>query len=424
MIGEIILKMKISKSQKERSGNTLLLVLHSLIIILYTCRALFLHYSIIHFEYYFSITLVFVYMILILPRINILIRNSKLFLIFFTYGIFCLLISIANNGLILSLMGFSSIFLNAFLWTYFSVFSKKKDYEILKKVFLICMFVNAIVAIYQFYIDASFFGIISGIYGDESIMEMDNITRRSVGFMGSPQSFSATIGVSLFVTYSLKKKHIKWPLIALFVFAGVLSNSRAFGIALILFLILVAIKLPIWKLLIITFGGIAAYIFASIVLNYGVFNIDTIVRTFDFSKWAAKSIYFSSFEGNGFLDCIIGRGYGLSGWNSNINSLSFDFSSTESYVTSILGEIGLIGLMIYIVWILSLLFKNKGNKVFLFMLIYIFINSCFTPAFCGFAFSYVAWFAIVNVSKFGENLERGDICCQKAQNLKLSRIYY
>ncbi len=391
--------MQTSKFNKKGNGNIILLVLHSLIIILYTCRALFSYYSISKLEYYLSFALMILYVFLILANFDTVFKMPKEFLLFFAIGLFCFIFSLITKGFTLAVMGFASLFLNLFLWINNQYFTNKYDFHILRSVFLTCMVINSIVSIYQFFIDASFFGIITGMYGDESIMGLNNVTRRTVGFMGSPQSFSASIGVSMFVAYTLPKKRLKWIIIILLSIGGLLSNSRAFGIALILFLIFILSKYPVWKIIAISIFGIFLYFVVSLVVGFRTFDFGVIMRTFNFSKWAASDIYFTSLSENNLLEWLFGKGYGLKGWNSNAGVLAFDFSSTESYAISVISQIGLIGLFAYFAWIIRMFIRNKKNKLFFFMLLYIVLDSCFTPALCGFAFSYVAWFAIIHMSK-------------------------
>ena len=387
-----------------------LLWIHCIIIVLYTCRAFFSYISITKLEYYLSIFLALSYFVIFLLKGFNKTKNSQIFLVFFVYGLLCFLVSSLTKGPLVSVMGLSSIFLNMFLWNNNDSYSNENNYLILRKVFLFCVSINAIVAIYQYFIDASFFGIVSGYYGDESIMSLTQVTRRAVGFMGSPQSFSAIMGVSLFITLTIQSKKIKIPLIILIIFAGLLSNSRAFGIALILFVVCMLTKMKFWEAFILFFLAIICYIFISVVIEVGSFSLTYISRNFDFSKLGAANIYFSSLRDNSLIEWIFGKGYGLEGWNTSVNSLSFDYSSTESYVISIISQMGLIAAIIYFIWIILLLKNNSKNKVFIFMIIYIFLDSCFTPSFCGYAFSYVAWFAIIYISKYGEqNLRRGTL---------------
>jgi len=183
-------------------------------------------------------------------------------------------------------------------------------------------------------------------------------------------------------------------------FAGLLSNSRAFGIALILFALCLLSKLSLWKSIILLILALVLYSLILIIADSGSPKIFYLARNFDFSNWAAANVYFSSLKNNSFFEWIFGKGYGLEGWNAVGGAISFDYSSTESYIISIISQMGLIAAFIYTLWIFSLIKKNSKNRIFVFMLIYIFLDSCFTPAFCGYAFSYVAWFAIVYISKF------------------------
>lgn len=233
---------------------------------------------------------------------------------------------------------------------------------------------------------------ITNRYGNEDIMSMDNVTRRTVGLMGSPQPFSAACGLSLFLASNYKNNnYIKWLFAVIILAGGLFSGSRAFGVFFIFWLFYLYLQLSKRHRLIIS--GILVPILIG--LGYYIYSLisdnATISRNFAYNEWAAADIFFSSFKGFFWYNYIFGNGFGLEGWNTSAGSLSFDYSSTESAFLSIVYQTGIINAVLFLLGYYIIYKKSNHSYLCKYLMIPMFINLCVTPAFIGFAYSYIAW---------------------------------
>lgn len=320
-------------------------------------------------------------------------------------GLFLIIISVLEKGVLLTGMGFASVYLNMMVWMFSVIPIENKDNYADKylTVFLIVMSVNAMVSLYQFFIDPSFFGMVTNRYGDESIMSKDNVTRRTVGLMGSPQPFSAACGLSLFIASGYKNKYIKWLFALVILAGGLFSGSRTFGVFFIFWLFYLYLqlsnkqKLTVTVLLVPIIIGLSFYIYGFI------FDNETILRNFAYNEWAAADIFFSSFKRFELIDFVFGKGFGLEGWSATSANLSFDYSSTESAFLSILYQTGTINALFFIISYFTIYKRSNRSYLCKYLMIPVFINLCVTPAFIGFAYSYIAWGVLMMIqsSKIG-----------------------
>lgn len=314
-------------------------------------------------------------------------------------GLFLLLPSLIEKGPLLTGMGFASVYLNMLIWMYSVIPIEDKELYGQKflTILLVVMSANAIVSLYQFFIDPSFFGMVTNRYGDESIMSMDNVTRRTVGLMGSPQPFSAACGLSLFIASDYKNRILRLFFVLIILAGGLFSGSRTFGVFFIFWLFYLYLRLSKKHRLVVTtilvpfFIGLGFYIYGFISDNA------TILRNFAYNEWAAADIFFSSFKYFGWIDYVFGKGFGLEGWSATSANLSFDYSSTESALLSIVYQTGIINALFFILSYYIIYKKSNRSYLCRYLLIPVFINLCVTPAFIGFAYSYIAWGALMMI---------------------------
>ena len=148
---------------------------------------------------------------------------------------------------------------------------------------------------------------------------------------------------------------------------------------------------PAKRFILITGALLAIILVVSLSFGESLRINETLTRNFNFTKWAAKSVYLTQFKNITWYEALLGRGFGLPGWNATVGKLSFDYSSTESSFVSFVYQLGIIPTILLLCFFIKGLIKNKKNHRCFLVILGILINACFTPAFAGFAFSYIAW---------------------------------
>jgi len=381
---------------KIRAKN-IILFLHILLMLMYLWRSLFETIGFYPISYLISIFLAIANVLSHFFCGRSGITYNKYLNLYIVYGIILFFFSLINKGILISLMGVASLFLNLVAWKYSICLSTDKEDDNkdgMKKyfsTFLFAMVVNIIVGLYQYFIDPSVFGLVSGIFGSKEFMSASNVTRRVVGFMGSPQVFSATCGISLFVASTIENSIWRLMISILIIVGGLLTGSRAFGIFVILFVAYIAIDMNYRKRLICIILVIVALMICGSYVGGIIRNSETLSRNFIFTRWAASKIYFNSFSKFKWYEFVFGKGFGLDGWNASLSNISFDYSSTESCLISIVYQLGTIEALFFVLAFCKIFLNIKQNKLGKFLILGIFINLCCTPAFAGFAFSYIAW---------------------------------
>ena len=368
---------------------------------MYIWRSLFEGLGIYSLSYVISILLVGVNVVSSLLRKYKGMRQNIFLDMYIVFAIIGFIVSIFSRGFVVSLMGIAAVLLNLMIWKYSKILAVDTKSDVLNlfcRYFMFAMIINAIAGIYQYFVDPSVFGLVTGIFGDESIMSASNVTRRAVGFMGTPQVYSASCGVALFVAENIKNPKRRVIIQILLLVSGLLSGSRAFGVFAILFVLYITVKMSPVKRAFCVIGACVVLAVALLYVGDQLSEIDTLFRNFDFTRWAASKVYFSSFNEFKWHEFLLGKGYGLEGWSNNLSDISFDYSATESCLISIVYQLGIIAAFIFIFAFIVVFFRAKNNRVGRFLVVGIFINLCCTPAFAGFAFSYLAWPIILMIN--------------------------
>ncbi len=300
-----------------------------------------------------------------------------------------------NTTFITILIGSYSTFFPIIFWLIIFSTLNNNDKIILfhymiNVIFLISIF-NSFLAIYQFYFDTSLFGFnIHSQYSDDTLMSINNVSKRSTSLIGSPQilGFFSFLSIStLFVKKNIKYNYL---IFLLHFVAGVLSGSSAFiGCFLIfifsfynIFNLKNIIKfLPILIIVIIfTFNTIDNE-FA----NFSTFDIN-ILSHLPFYLETLNNITFFG-KGLAFSDRVLETFYKGSpppGW-----------ISTESYLLKILFELGVFGIFIFLIFYFYI-FINKTqnnliNKYLKSLILASFANMIFTPLFTAVTISLIIW---------------------------------
>lgn len=368
------------------------------ILVLYAWNELFTYWGISNLRYIISIVVILNGIVAIF-RERVILRKLWPFYVFVLYGGIIGIFSLGEKGIILSVMGAAAIFFNLLVWL--SVCETTADWNVLygqyKKIYVFCMSVNGILAIYQYFIDASIGGLVSNrIYGSESSFLKEGVTRRVTALIGSTQNFAVAMGCALILAYELykKKKCPIWMLGAILI-GGCFSGGRTFGIFLIFFCVIV-LKDYIRNPFIV--GGCFALVGGiAIGSSMGTIKFEALTRLFSFHRWAALQVFTVAIKEMSWTEMMFGKGLGLADWVGTQGEIAFDYSSVESFMLALVYQGGLILLGIFFVILLSAILKVKVIHWEEWCLLAgIVVNMAFTPSFAGFSISYLVWPIILN----------------------------
>lgn len=327
------------------------------------------------------------------------------FYIFIIWGVVWIIISLFSKGIVSVIMGFISVYFNLVIWVVCCLATDnwKDFYEKYTKIYVYSMVANCCLAVYQYFVDASLFGLATHkLYGSESSYENLNIARRVTALMGSPQNFAVAAGVALLLAYDLyKRKKCSWIWAGIIFLGGCFSGARTFGIFAIVFVVQVLWelkdKMNIRKVYIILGAFILLAVGIAVAAYTGLFSLEVFTRVIDFSRWAALDVYFESFKDITLPQILFGSGYGLVGWGTSLGGFSFDYSSVESHIVALFQQGGIVIILFFMFIFLCAMMKiQRGNRRSYFMLICIVINIFTTPAFSGLAISFLFWPMIIS----------------------------
>jgi hypothetical protein len=299
-----------------------------------------------------------------------------------------MLVTLTHRNFFIAFYGFAALFLNVFFWLliFFNGSLNKKTIEVFSKVIIVFAIINSILAIYQYFIDATIFGFLSGIYADENLINSGILTRRTTGLLGGPQNLSLLLGSSLFITSMFSSNKIRIFSLMIIIIAGFTTGARIFGISFLLWVASLSFTYIKGKKSFSLFFQLFVLLGAITIISQSFFIIN---RSFDISNWAAINIYSDLLSRiNGFT-LLFGNGLGYENWITG-SQFTFDYSNTESSYLSIFYQLGISSLIYIFIYIRSIYyaFGIKNYLLMIFILV-IFINFLFTPSTSGFAMSFI-----------------------------------
>lgn len=355
-------------------------------------------------------------LLIVINLLYILASSKKYYInvasIFILVGTIVLLYSMFINPPIVGIVGFAVIYLNLILWYSVSrAVNKEKLTTLFVKFIKINIYfgcITAMLGLYQYFIDPSIMGLaLHDIYGNTEFMASGRFVRRVTGLFGSPQNYSLYIAITTtLVSYISLPKKRKILMYMILILGGLVSGSRAYSV----FLVIVILLNYIFDL------GLISQTMNKILKRVMVFGVGGLVGvgmfTINFSNntvnrmlnlindWPALNIYKYHLSTMDAISIWLGKGLGvnerivvqlLGGKYYEIVGVYVD--SYESYLLSILMQMGLVGILAFIsVYIKSILkVYNAKETLYLSMLVAIFINIIVTPSFNGLAMSFLVW---------------------------------
>lgn len=353
---------------------------------------------------YIIYVLVFLYILFYLTILFLLLKISRniLWLVpFILSGFISFMIMAYLNTLYIGIIGFLTTFLYLAFWAF--IFSSINDAGRTKlfisyiKFHMLMAIGVTLLAVYQFFVDPTIFGIIThSVYADADLLDVQ-VTRRATSVFGSPQNLAIYMGiVSALVFFIDYKKLTKFSLLIIFMIGGILSGSRAFVYFIFLFaFIQVILNFKERKkkfsepviILIIFFLLIACF------QNLNQETADRIMVLFrtggSFEIWT-KYIYHNS-----VFELLFGRGLGVT--ERLVGVLTGNWMpETESFILKIYYEMGIIGLISLLIIYLKSMYNAITGKcpydkvIFSFLLSFI-SNLIATPSFGGLTMSFIVW---------------------------------
>ena len=262
---------------------------------------------------------------------------------------------------------------------------------------------NAVGGIIFFFYDPLIFGLIGeSIYSNTENMAKGHIDLRAKTFIGSPQTVGVYSALMFFFTYTsnLITPKSKFIFLILFLLLGVLSGSKSFylslGTTVIIFSLCTKIRYRYFLILLLApvalfFLKDAGRIFDRIVGIFKYLEIG-ISQHATYQAWFKVLAYDSD-----IWNIFFGNGIGaLSRAAMESHSLKFPFSAAEGFLLQIFFEIGLIGLIFFLLSIsFFIILQIKKSDFSSFALTMgVLINMMVSPSFYGFGFSFFAYYIL------------------------------
>lgn len=315
-----------------------------------------------------------------------------LFILVILYPIFA-----EVDSIIPSFIGFVN--LGGFFIFWFSLFKSSKNEGIFHfsiRLFLALGVINALGAITQFYISENLFGLINhSIYSDSASYLNENITRRAISFITSPQSLSLFLAFILSISLLIKLGFF-WGLMVrgIILFAGVLTLSKAFVVFLLVFFCSRYFSLRHYIPLFFVFVAIL------FIANFGEY-FGRVGQIFYFllniEEYSAYRIWIESIEyASKFPDVIFGKGIGVfSRGGQQLGNYTILHGSTESYFIQVFVELGSIGLFFLVALLsLSLVQLFSINRTIFSCLLAFCTVGLFSPALYGYVCGGLFYFCL------------------------------
>ncbi|WP_219704238.1 hypothetical protein [Marinomonas lutimaris] len=271
----------------------------------------------------------------------------------------------------------------------------------IKKTILFVAIINAVGAIFQYYISVDLFGLISNaVYADSEKLSNVNVTKRAVSFISSPQSLSLFLAFAFVLVPSVTdKKNIQWVIYLLLFFSGLLTVSKAFVVFLIVYLLLCNFKLK-------RFGYFSALIvFLTLVFSFfsheGQFSrvLQLIYLIENYEQYSAYIIWKESiFYVDDALSFFVGKGLGVfSRGGQEFSNYDILHGSTESFFIQLFVETGVIGFLIFVSLVIFSYFKLASiDKNLAYGLAAICVIGLFSPAPYGFVCGMLMYFCLAS----------------------------
>ena len=266
--------------------------------------------------------------------------------------------------------------------------------------------INAIGAILQYYVSPSLFGLlVNRVYVVDTVHDLaQHIARRAISFITSPQSLSIYLGIALILLIERFRNQYRvqniWDrgfyigLILLLGYAGVLTGSKAFSVAIIVYILLSFLKegKVIW--------GIAASL-GVLILMFARVDESTYERFLRLPVILANIGEYSTFHiwykfisfADDIWRMLLGHGLGvLTSASQQLHQYNIFNGSAESFLIHIYFEGGLIGLILWGWMIMRSIInyrKHKEYYKYFYISVAILVNALFTPSLLGFVVSFM-----------------------------------
>lgn len=285
----------------------------------------------------------------------------------------------------------------------------------MKKILVFVGLINATGAIFQYFLSENLFGLTSNsIYADAEILSNENVTKRAISFIASPQSLSLFLAFTMFLVPDvLKGKLARGLAITVFMTAGVLTVSKAFFVFIFVYLMVYNVNLKRIGYLLATM--ISVYIFIIVMPEDGFLGrvIQILYFAENFEQYSAYNIWKDSIGYiDDFLGFISGKGIGVfSRGGQVLANYELLHGSTESYFIQILVETGIVGFVLLFSLVATSFFKMyPRDKVMACNLVAIAVVGVFTPAPYGYVCGLLLHFSIAS----GVFCFRGDAAWTRA----------
>ena len=329
-------------------------------------------------------------------------KIKKCYTYIYIYICYCLVLFLispllsVNSSYGVAIIGITNLILFLPFWI---KMYKEVDSEFIIKVLAGIGLINAVGALLQYFISPDIFGLVSNsIYGNPDNINKENVTKRAISFIASPQSLSIVLAVTFILIMDIiSKKKLFWILAAPLVFiSGVLTVSKAFFVFIAIYYSIKYLKFSMLLKLLWVMTALVAIVYfypgffeRVQYIPYFLLNIESYSA---FPIWLDAISYPSTLS-----NVMIGSGLGLF---SRGAQYIFDYQvlggSTESFILQLYLEVGVIGLLLFLAMITYPILQNlSAKREYTAMILSFVVVGLFAPSIYGFSAGYFFYSLLV-----------------------------
>ena len=308
----------------------------------------------------------------------------------------------AEGGVVTPILGISQLLL---IPLFISILARGTDTKHLQNILIYFWAFFAITGIIQYYISPTLFGL---ILNDAQLLSAQghNVTKRAVSFLSSPQSHGMGMAVAIGCVFFFDSLKIWMKLAAgsLFLISGMLSGSKMFVVLLSLLLVSLFVKYiyalkirdALRLVLISTFGAI----FSVLLLNEeNVRILDVFDKVLNINAYNTAAIWLEVMKHDLSLTSFFaGNGLGVfSRASQTLYEYEILTGSAESFILQQYYEIGIVGIIIYVLFLRYLGFF-RGQRFY--FTLPILTASSFSPALYGYTLQFFVFLSVFATSGY------------------------
>ena len=352
--------------------------------------------------------IVYIYMLKILVKNKQSLVKSYALSFYLLYGIISVFVYYIINIKYYQyspIFGFINLYFFYIFWYFIFLFSNNclKFFNTIINYLIVIGIIMAIGAYIQFFISPNIFGLIYNKIYSNNLELSSHITKRAISFIQSPQSLGLFLAI-VSILILISQNRFKYILFVFVMVAGLLTFSKVFVVVLVSFIILKQLKnFSLFRLIVMfIISGMIIIIFQDYFIDKFSRILEIIYLIQNISKYDTFNIWMNFlFYPSTIFQILFGHGLGIMGRASQmIGDYSILNGSTESFILQIYFEIGLVGLILFLLLFFLSIYnfysiKEKKIQEYYFLMISIIPCMLGTPAFYSITSGFILSFFII-----------------------------